>query len=167
MAIIADVIHKISDFVNKICCGLCVIALVAMVIMTGVQIIFRLFFDALSWSEELTRYLLVWSTFIGGSIVYKYSGHISVTLLRDRCPPWLQKGLIVFVHLACGVFCTIAVVYGFRYMGLQGKQLSAALRIPMRYMYMAIPVGCLVMDLHIVDAIAQLFVNREGEVLSE
>lgn len=167
MAIIAVAIHKTSDFVNKICCGLCVIALVAMVIMTGVQIISRLFFDALSWSDEVTRYLLIWSTFIGGSIVYKHGGHISVTLLRDRCPHLLQKFLTVFVHLICGAFCTIAVVYGFRYMGLQGKQLSAALRVPMRYMYMAIPVGCLVMDLHILDALVQQFVKKDGEVPSE
>lgn len=167
MAIIADAIHKISDFVNKICCGLCVIALVAMVIMTGVQIIFRLFFDALTWSEEATRYLLIWSTFIGGSIVYKYGGHISVTLLHGRCPQFLKKVLTVFVHLVCGAFCTIAVVYGFRYMGLQGKQLSAALRVPMRYMYMSIPVGFLVMDLHILDALFQVFVKNDPEVSSE
>ena len=167
MAIVADTIHKISDFFNKICCGLCVIALVAMVILTGVQIIFRLFFDALSWSEEVTRYLLVWSTFIGGSIVYKYRGHISVTLLHDRCLPLLRNGLIVFVHLACGAFCTIAVVYGFRYMGLQGRQLSAALRVPMRYMYMAIPVGFLVMDLHILDALVQQLAKKDEGALSE
>ena len=167
MAIIADAIHKISDFANKICCVLCVAALVAMVIMTGVQIIFRLFIDALSWSEEITRYLLIWSTFIGGSIVYKYKGHIAVALLHDHCPPLLRKILTVFVHLVCGAFCTVAVIYGFRYMGLQGRQLSAAARIPMRYMYMAIPVGFLVMDLHILDAIVQQFVKKDGEALSE
>lgn len=167
MAIVANAIHKVSDFFNKICCGLCVIALVAMVIMTGVQIVFRLFFDALSWSEEVTKYLLVWSTFLGASIVYKSGGHISVTLLQDHCPPLLRKLLTVLVHLICGAFCTVTVIYGFRYMGLQGRQLSAALRVPMRYMYMAIPVGCLVMDLHILDAIVRQFVKKDEGALSE
>ncbi|WMJ83855.1 hypothetical protein RBH76_00025 [Oscillospiraceae bacterium MB24-C1] len=49
-------------------------------------------------------------------------------------------------------------------MAMQGKQLSAALRIPMRYMYMAIPVGCFVIDLHILDAIIQLPSKINGEV---
>ena len=50
-------------------------------------------------------------------------------------------------------------------MAMQGTQLSAALRIPMRYMYMAIPVGCAVIDLHIIDALLQVFVEKDEEVL--
>lgn len=163
---VAHAVHKISDFANKICSILCILMLVAMVLVTGMQIICRVLFTALSWSEEMTRYLLVWSTFIGGGIVYKNAGHISVTLLQDHCPHIFQKVLKILVHLVCGVFCTIAVYYGFKYMRMQGNQLSAALRIPMRYMYMAVPAGCLVIDLHIVDAILQLLVKKDEEVLS-
>ena len=74
--VIANAVHKASDLVNKLCSILCVVMLIAMVIITGMQIVFRVFFTALSWSEEATRYLLVWSTFIGGSVVYKAAGHI-------------------------------------------------------------------------------------------
>ena len=158
---LANVVHKISDLVNKICSVLCIIMLVSMVIITGAQIVCRILFTALSWSEEMTRYLLVWSTFIGGSIVYKYSGHISVTLLQDHFPQAIQKAFRIIVHLVCGIFCTIAVYYGFKYMKMQGTQLSAALRVPMRFMYMAVPVGCLVIDLHIVDAILQLLTQKD------
>lgn len=164
--VIANAVHKASDFVNKLCSILCVVMLIAMVVITGMQIIFRVFFTALSWSEEATRYLLVWSTFIGGSVVYKAAGHISVTLVTDHCPARIQKVLKGLVHIICGVFCTVAVFAGFQYMAKQGTQLSAALRIPMRFMYMAIPVGCISIDLHIVDAILQLFVQKDEEVFS-
>jgi len=139
--------------------------LTAMVVVTGMQIICRVFFTALSWSEEATRYLLVWSTFIGGSVVYKHAGHISVTMLQDVFPKIAQKVLRIMVHIICGVFSAIAISFGLKYMGLQGNQLSAALRIPMRFMYMSIPVGFSIIELHVIDAIFQMIAKRE-EVLS-
>ena len=84
MMVIANAIHKASDLVNRLCSILCIVMLIAMVAITGMQIIFRVFFTALTFSDEATGYLLVWSTFFGGSVVYKGAGHISVTLLTDR-----------------------------------------------------------------------------------
>ena len=160
---IANAIHKLSDFVNKICCVLCVIILVSMVVVTGMQIVCRLLFTALTWSEEVTRYLLVWSTFIGAGIVYKASGHISVTLVQDCCPAMVQKLLKLVVHIICFAFCAATVYFGFKYMNMQGKQLSAALRIPMKYMYMAIPICGIIIDIHALDAIVSMFTKKEGE----
>lgn len=161
---VVNAIHKVSDAVDRISSILCVLILTAMVLITGAQIVFRLWFTALTWSEELTRYLLIWSTFIGAGIVYKHAGHISVTIVQGLFPAPVQKGLKLLVHLVCGVFCGMVVWVGFKYMSMQGGQLSAALRIPMRLMYLAIPVGCIIIELHIVDAILQLLVNRDTEV---
>lgn len=159
---IANAIHKISDFLDRIGGVLCVVMLAAMVILTGTQIICRVFFSALDWSEELTRYLLVWSTFLGAGVVYKHAGHINVSLLQDHVPPVMQKIMKLLVHVICGVFCVIAVYYGFKYMKAQGLQLSPAMRIPMRYMYMSIPVGFSLLLVHILNAIIQLFVKKPG-----
>ncbi|HYF84179.1 MAG TPA: TRAP transporter small permease [Clostridia bacterium] len=154
-------INKLSDMVDKVCSVILVVLIGGMVLATSMQIICRVFFSALSWSEEITRYLLVWSTFIGAGCVYKKGGHISVTVIQDLLPKKLRKAAQVLVHLLCGAFFVIAVYYGFKYMGRQGTQLSAALRIPMRYMYMAIPVGSGVMLLHAINAIALIFVEKK------
>lgn len=157
--VIANAIHKLSNAAEKLCGALCIVLMVAMVLTTGAQIIWRVFFTALSWSEELTRYLLIWSTFLGGSIVYKRGGHISVTILQERFPAGVQKFLKILVHLICIAFCLIAVIYGFRYLPMQRTQLSAALRLPMWYMYLSIPVGCAIMLLHALDAILQILLE--------
>lgn len=157
----ANAVHKISDKVDKICCVLSIIIIIAMVILTGAQIVCRLYFTALSWSEEATRYLLVWATFIGGGVVYKRAGHIVITMFRDLFPKKPKTFLQLLSHLICGIFCAIAICYGFQYMILQGNQMSASLRIPMRLMYMAIPVGCIIIELHIIDAIIRTFVKGE------
>lgn len=157
----AKAINKICDLVDKVCSTILVAMLAGMVLTTSLQIICRVFFTALSWSEEVTRYLLIWSTFIGAGCVYKRGGHISVTVLQDLLPKSLRKVSHVLVHVLCGIFFAFVLYYGFKYIGKQGTQLSAALRIPMRYMYMAIPVGCGVMLLHAVNSIIQSLVKKE------
>ena len=148
--------HKLSNWLDNACGVLCVICVTAMVLLTGAQIVCRLCFTALVWSEEVSRYLLVWSTFLGASCVYKRLGHINVTLIRELFPPSLQKLMQITVHILCGAFFLLAVYYGIKYMGLQSRQLSAALRIKMSYIYIAIPLGCGIMALHVVDLLLQM-----------
>jgi TRAP-type C4-dicarboxylate transport system permease small subunit len=144
-----ELIRKASDRLDAICGVVCMFCLTAMVLLTGAQIVCRMYFTALVWSEELSRYLLVWSTFLGASCVYKRMGHINVSVVQDICPPGARRVLKTLAHLVCGAFFVIAIYYGIRYMGLQSRQLSAALRIPMPWMYLAIPVGCGLMLLHV------------------
>jgi len=159
----SNVIKKASDNLNKICTVLSVGLLGAMVVITFVQIICRVFFTALSWSEELARYLLVWSTFIGAGCVYKVGGHISVEVLQNLFPPTVRKLIRILVHVLCGILFAIAVVYGIKYMGMQGTQKSAALHIHMKYMYAAVPVGCGIMLIHAIGLITDILGEKEGE----
>lgn len=161
--LIANTINKISDFLDKLCCQLIVVIIAMMVATTTLQIITRVFFSALSWSEELTRYLLVYLTFLGASSVYKRSGHISVLAIQQLLPPLFQKAVSIFVILLSTVFFSMATLYGLKYMGLQGTQLSAALRIPMKYIYMSIPIGFSIMILHSIDSIIKIWIGK-GEV---
>lgn len=158
---VAKAVKKASDFVDKISCWFVVLLIGGMVFFTAIQIIARVFFEALSWSEEITRYLLIWSTFIGAGCVYKRNGHINVTFIQDFFKDNAKKYVRLLVHLLCGAFFAIAIYFGIKYMGKQGSQLSAALRIPMSLMYMAIPIGCGIMFLHMLSAVLEVLENEE------
>lgn len=160
---VAKAVKKASDGLDRICCWIVVLTMGGMVLFTSVQIIARVFFQALSWSEEATRYLLVWSTFIGAGCVYKRRGHISVTFVQDLFKGNAKKIVQMLVHLLCAAFFAIVVYFGIKYVGKQGSQLSAALRIPMKLMYMAIPVGCGIMLLHAVSALFEVWEKKEVE----
>lgn len=159
--VVAKAVKRVSDLLDRFCSIVLVILLAGMVLVTLMQIICRVFFDALTWSEEVARYLLVWSTFIGAGCVYKKGGHISVLIAQEYLPIKMQKLAQILVQLLCGTFFAIALYYGAKYVRLQGNQLSAALRIPMRLMYMAVPVGCSIMLLHALDNILQSLVAKE------
>ena len=77
-----DMIHKLSDNIDKIVLAIVVAMLGVMVLVTTAQIVCRLARHSLLWSEELCRYLLVWSTFLGASCVYKSGAHIAITFVQ-------------------------------------------------------------------------------------
>ena len=97
------ILQGIGDLLDRICGFLIVIIIGAMVVITTAQIICRIWFTALSWSEEVTRFLLIWSTFLGATCVYRRSGNIAITAVQALFPEKVQKGLRILVHIVC--FC--------------------------------------------------------------
>ena len=102
------VLQKISSVLDSIFGFLVVIMIGAMVIITTAQIICRVWFTALSWSEEVTRFLLIWATFLGATCVYRRSGNIAITAVQTMFPEKTQKILRILVHLIC--FCLFAAL---------------------------------------------------------
>ena len=147
MNLIKKVLTPISAVLDKVCSGLIVFMLGAMVIVTGAQIICRTWFTALSWSDEVTRYLLIWSTFLGATVVYRHNGHISVTLLQDAVKPKMTKALRVCVHVICFVLFAVLFYYSTRYC-MKLKKTATAMPIKMKYIYSCIPVSMVIMMIH-------------------
>ena len=134
-----------------------------MVVVTGAQIVCRVFFTSLSWSEEATRYLLIWSTLLGAGCVYKHAGHISITLLQDLLPEKAKDVIQILIHGLCILLFALIVFYGIKYFGKQGKQLSATMRLPMKYVYTCIPLGAGIMIVHGVGAVLQHLMHMLGK----
>ena len=131
---------KISDTLDRICGVLIVFMIGAMVIITVAQIIFRSWFSALSWSEEVTRYLLIWSTFLGATCVYRHSGNIAITFIQEACPPKVTKLLRILVHAVCMVLFAVLCWYGARY-AMNLKKTATTLPIKMSYIFVVVPIS--------------------------
>ena len=116
----------------------------AMSIILFVQVVFRFVLHAaLPWSEEASRYLLVWTAFIGGAYGVRRGAHIGIEAFALLLPKKAQKVLNLFVLVVSTVVCCVILKYGIDIVSTQLSkgQLSPAMRIPMGYMYAAIPVG--------------------------
>lgn len=137
----------VSDALCKVCSVLIVLMLGAMVVITGMQIVCRTWFTALTWSDEVTRYLLIWSTFLGASVVYRHSGHISIDLVQNMVPPKAGKAMRVLVHVVCFVLFTVLLFYSSRYC-MKLSKTATALPIKMKYIYLCIPISMAIMMVH-------------------
>lgn len=153
---------RLSDAIDRIVTWIVFIAIAGMILTITLQIITRVFFEALTWSEELSRYLLVWSSFFAATLAYKRGMHISVTFGIDRFPQKFRKYFIIFSIMLSMIFFAVSMNYGFKLMSLQAVQVSAALRLPMRWVYLAIPVSFLIMIIHGVSAALEECFSSKG-----
>ena len=115
---------------------LMVALLIAMTVIMGIQVFARYALGAsLSWSEELTRYLFIWSGFISVSYCTKKCISIKIEQFVAMFP---RRGKALFkvvnhtIELALFLYLIpFAVLY------LESGQVSPACQIPMYYIQAA------------------------------
>ncbi|PTQ70676.1 TRAP transporter small permease [Celeribacter persicus] len=121
------------------------------------QIVSRVFFTSMSWTEEVARFLLIWITFLGAALAYQQGRHIAVTLLRDSLPPMPGRIVSGLATLVAIVFLLTLAEIGWRYMTMQSFQKSPSLRLSMTYVYAVMPLAAVIMaGLSLIDLLRLL-----------
>ncbi len=133
-----------------------------MLILTFTNVTGRyLFKKSIFFSEELARFLFVWVVFLGAAIIIKDRGHVAVTLLTDKLRGRKSGVVLEIIIGICGyIFLVIVFMGGIKLAGTMNIYSSAALGIPMGYVYWAIPLGIGIMMIHHTKNFISLF--RKG-----
>jgi TRAP-type C4-dicarboxylate transport system permease small subunit len=89
--------------------ALLVLALAAMVLMVFGNVVLRYAFDSgITVSEELSRFLFVWLTFLGAVLVMRQGGHLGFDLVARALPRAGRQACRIVSDLlmlaCCGVF---------------------------------------------------------------
>lgn len=71
---------------------------------TVANVIGRVFFESLYFSEELNRILIILITFAGISYAARHGRHIRMSAIYDTLPPKPRKALTIFIALVTAVF---------------------------------------------------------------
>ena len=132
-----------------------VVLLVCMVCIMGLQVVMRYVFNqSLSWSEELTQYMFVWTTFISVSYCVKKRISIKIEQIINALPQPGQTGLRLFRHALVFVFCIVMIPYAVTYVqqAVDSEATSAALGIPMYFIQSAPLVGFLLLTVRVIQA---------------
>lgn len=154
----------LSGIIEAITKAGCVLTMASMTVIVFLQVIMRFVFNnALPWPEEASRYLMIWTCFLGSSLAVKYGEHIGVLFIIQKVPMRIRKYIMLVVKLVVIAFLAFAAYYGFRMISFTRMQISPASRINMALAYGAIPVGCAFGLLH---AIVNLFEKpQESDVV--
>ncbi len=117
----------------------------ATILIVAAQVVFRYVLNSsLTWSEELSRYLFVWITFLGAALAVRDGIHIRIDMLVTRLPERVAKVLAALVGLLVFGFLLAMIVWGFQLVRQTSGTPSPALRLPENYVYYAaLPVACL------------------------
>lgn len=128
------ILRWIDDNLELALASTCII-LIAVFIFA--QIIMRnVFKTGLSWSDEASRYLFVWCGALGIPYATKKNTHLRMDIIPNLIPK-LTNPLEILSDISLLLISIVFMKPGAELMGVLAKtnQLSAALRIPMSYMY--------------------------------
>lgn len=93
-------------------------------------------------SEEILRMSVVWLSLLGAAYSCGKGTHMSIELLRDFAGPRARRGLEMLVPLSFVIFAGgVMIPGGLRAMEIAGGQTTAVLRLPMPWIYAALPVS--------------------------
>ncbi|HEY9053785.1 MAG TPA: TRAP transporter small permease [Rectinemataceae bacterium] len=150
-------LHTLSDRINTASEAVLFAGLVLMVVVSILQVVFRFFFTALTWSEELSCFLLVFVSLLGTAVAFKKGSHIAVTFLVDKLKGAAKKTIQTFVALLGLVFFSVVAYYGAVLMRAEAGQLTPAMGISMRWVYLMYPVVGGITILHVADWIFRIW----------
>ena len=131
------ILHYLDEYLEEF---LMVIFLIAMTIIMGIQIFSRYILGmSLSWSEEITRYLFIWSAFLSVSLCTRKCISIKIDQFIQLFPK-RGKSLWKVLNLTVEfVFFVYLIPYSFIYLKntIESGQVSPACGLPMYYVQSA------------------------------
>ena len=123
-----------------------VILLMGAIVLTIVwQVVSRYIFNSPSeFTDELSRYLLIWVGILGAAYVTGTRGHIAIDFFVQKFFPKRIKQNEYFIQISILLFAVaVLIIGGIRlvYITLSLGQISSSLQIPLGYVYMVLPLG--------------------------
>jgi TRAP-type C4-dicarboxylate transport system permease small subunit len=97
-----------------------------------------------SFTDELAGFLLIWVGLFGAAYGTGKGLHLAIDLLPSKLPPEKKKYLDLIIHFLVGLFALSVMVVGgiwLVYTRFYLGQISAALQLPLGYVYLVLPLS--------------------------
>ena len=167
IAAVAALLGRLNDHLLRVCKYL-VIAIVALLAAILISAVFYRYAlnNAIAWSEEGSKYLMVWLTFLGAPIALRHAAHINIDLLIKMFPPRGRQVFYLIVHLI--IIATMGILFwkGASFAQMGARQVASSFNFSMLWMYVAVPIGsalvCLIAIEHVLRALCGIVDPANG-----
>lgn len=153
-----DILEKINSFVDKIEDFFLTYLVIVMTLAIFLQVIMRYVFNnSLSWSEEFATFCFMWLTWIGASNAVKKNSHIRILVLVEKLKEVYRNVVMLIIDIVWLLFSLFLVKNGVQMIKLSyaNNRVSAALDVPMYFMYASVVVGGAFMCIGLFSVIAK------------
>src|SRR5215471_3508519 len=90
----------------------------ALLVCVALGVITRALGDPLIWTDELSRFLMVWLAVFGWGLATRRRIHIRIRFFQDKLPGRAHRTVEIAIQAAMALFGALVAVYG---AGLIGK----------------------------------------------
>lgn len=120
-----------------------------------------------SFTDELAGFLLIWVGLLGAAYVAGRSEHLAIDLLLQKTRSSRRKNLLVTIQISILVFAATVMVAGGAYLvytrfTLQVK--SAALELPLGYVYIVVPLSGLLIVYYSIYNLIAIYKNENSTI---
>lgn len=151
-------------FINLVVEKLCMVLIAVMTGIVLLQVIARLTPGVRNpnWTEELSRYVMIYVAFIGASNGIRQWNNVGVDFVIDRLPPLLSELLNFIIRLAVLGFWCLVIYWGMTYFPkVGGRQFSASMGFPLVYAQYSLVIGGILCAVQTVGQILKMLVGGD------
>jgi len=155
-------LQRASRAINAVAERVLLVFGAAICIILFAQVVFRYAGASLGWSEEVSRYLLVAITFLGGTVAYKRASFIGLRGFGHHLGAGVQRAIVVALQGVTLTCFGIIAWFGIGYTVKAAEQTSAALQISMAIPFSAIPLASLIFIVHVLADLARTVARKSA-----
>ena len=152
--------EKLINKVDKLLLGFLMLLMILMVLDVSWQVITRYLAPKPSpFTEELASYFMMWIGVLGGAYAFRQKAHLGIDVLTQRFKGKTRIYMDMFIYIMVILFAVLVLIWGglrLVFIQLYLNQLSAALRIPVGYVYLVLPLTGILLVLYSLDFIFRL-----------
>lgn len=149
------------DKVNRTLKYIVSLIFIILSILVILQVITRFVVDyPLSWTEEISKYLMVYIVFLGSALAMRDHQHIAIDFLPEVLGGKSKHRLTIIVLWISILFFAVLTYYGSILTVIVAGQASPTLQFSMSLAYAAIPLGSILMLLNAVAVLIEMRLNR-------
>lgn len=118
-------------------------------------------------SEEILRYSLIWVSMLGAAYAFGQKKHIAIEFLVEKLPKNKALPVSVIIEVLVLTFASVVMVIGgYKTVAITMAQSSAALGIPMGFIYLSLPVSGVLIIGYSLLTIYEAIVKKKIELYS-
>ena len=155
-------VYGVDKIINQILKAVVVLMLGVMSIVVFAQVVFRIVHLSIPWSEELSKYLLIWSTFLGSALCIRRKSLVRLEFFLNSMTKRNQKILQTVLNLIVCAMLLFLIRVGFWAVRQVWFQITPVLKQSMGLMYAAIPVGSVFMLINEIIVTIYLWKGEEN-----
>jgi TRAP-type C4-dicarboxylate transport system permease small subunit len=126
------------DLATKLLAGVALAALTSAVLL---GVISRALNDPVAWTDEASRFLMIWVAAFGWVLATRSHAHIRIRFFHDLLPP-LAWGIVeIVINAAIVLFGLLLIVYGANLVQRNIDVEATSLPLSMAWLYLPLLVG--------------------------
>ena len=129
--------------VNAVEVSILVFCMAALAILLIANVFARTFYQSIYFAEEVSKFLVMLTTFTGVSYGVRKARHIRMGAFLDAMPVKMEKVFIIIISLISAVVMGIMTWFSYQYLinAMDMGHVTPALRMPKWTFYVIIPIG--------------------------